>query len=375
MTRLQEALDLYKDRLDLLIAKTGLSVDRLRALVAGADPTMREVRVLATAMELTVFDLAPSSPSVDKADLLFRLAANGKPIPAGPPVVSEISRKMGYSVDLLSPQPIRRSAPWSSEFEDVVPDNADAFAYRFRQLFLNDDQWSPFLTLPQVLSDQLRVVVFVINTGDLDGASAYLEGVPFIFVASRFPPRMLFTCAHELGHLLATGENNNNFALIDRYSENGAKSKTKEERFAQSFASALLLPATGVDKILKKVRETDRNLSEQPLGDFEVMYLARIFGVSFPVAARRCEALGLLPRGAALSFDRNPKEEYSSEEMDANGLGLPPRAEIEFPHVSPQLLEPVIEKIRSGELSVGRAASMLGFSIAELLTANAQTIQ
>src|ERR1700726_4590197 len=73
---------------------------------------------------------------------------------------------------------------------------------------------------------------------DLDGASAYFDGVPFAFVSARFPPRMLFTLAHECGHLIAHHDPSVSFAVIDQSTaaEGDPAVNTAEERFANTFA-------------------------------------------------------------------------------------------------------------------------------------------
>jgi Zn-dependent peptidase ImmA (M78 family)/transcriptional regulator with XRE-family HTH domain len=375
MTRLQEALNAHKGNLSHLGSKSGVSVERLQDLVSGADPSMSELRGLSVALKVSLSDFAPRSDSFKKADVLFRSAARQPLKLPDDSIVEALSRKMGYSVDLLgSSNGVHRSA-WSHWFSDVQKGNPEAFAQRFRKVFYSDDQVSPLLSLPQLIINQLHVVLFVINSPHLDGASAYLSGVPFIFVAERFPPRMLFTCAHELGHLLDHPGNNDDFASIDASDPDDRYWRIQEERFAHSFASALLLPRAGLAIALRKVRQLGQTDQDMPLGDVELLYASRIFGVSFEAAARRCEDLELLPRGAAASLNDKIKQEYGSAEKRADAIGLPPRGRVFFPQLSSALLVPVIEKIRSGELSIGKASTMLGLSISELLSANAQTVQ
>jgi predicted HTH domain antitoxin len=44
---------------------------------------------------------------------------------------------------------------------------------------------------------------------------------------------------------------------------------------------------------------------------------------------------------------------------------------LEFPRVPEPLLTAALNKIRSGDLSVGRASAVLGLSISDLISANA----
>jgi Zn-dependent peptidase ImmA (M78 family) len=346
----------------------------LEQLSTGADPSLAELRALAEALKVGLTDLAPLPKESRQAGVLFRGVTRNKQA-LEDTLVDTLSRKMGYSLELLQPE--RAEQPWwTTAFATVPTDNPEALAFRFRQVFCSGDQVSPLLSLPQVLLTQLQMMLFVINTPHIDGASAYFSGVPFIFVAARFGPRMLFTCAHELGHMLAHHDPRADFATIDAPEDiEPRRSPSRTESFAHTFASALLLPRAGVGIVLKKVRELAKVPADSAVGDAELLYVARIFGVSFEVAARRCEDLQLLPRGSAASLNKRIQEEYDSAEKRADALGLPPRAPVMFPSLPQTLLDAAVDKIRVGELSVGRASMMLGVSIAELFGANAPRLQ
>ena len=67
---------------------------------------------------------------------------------------------------------------------------------------------------------------------------------------------MLFTLAHELGHLLIHHDEQNHLqSLTSKANERDEKAKTyKKEFYAHAFASCLLMPAQGVGLALKKIR-------------------------------------------------------------------------------------------------------------------------
>jgi Zn-dependent peptidase ImmA (M78 family) len=190
-------------------------------------------------------------------------------------------------------------------------------------------------------------------------------------VSPRFPARMLFTLAHELGHLLAHRTSGNG-AVFERTSQiSRRRAGPKVERFVDAFASILLVPDRGVGRALTQIRRT-LNVESSVLGDVEILLLARIFGVSFEVAARRCEDLDLLPEGGAVSLADQLKKDFGSPERRADELGLPPRPTITLPKVSHKLLKAAIEKIEAGELSAGWIADRIGIGIGELFAANAE---
>src|SRR5262249_5567392 len=109
-------------------------------------------------------------------------------------------------------------------------------------------------------------------------------------------------------------------------------------------------------------------------GDLEISLLARIYGVSFYVAARRCEDLGLLPRGGAASLEHALRKKFGSAEKRGDMAQLPMRPEIVFQNVTEPLLVSAMEKIRSGDLSIGKASEALGISVIDLLKANAPIV-
>lgn len=374
MDQLQELLRAQNVDAPKLSASTGIPVERILALASGAEPSMGELRKLSAALRLSINDFAPPNKTERDVDLLFRRA----PIAGGEipnTAVLGLSKKMASSLDLL--KSAKGQAPWwFSEFKhyDNSGASAEENAFIFRKIFCGGDQLSPLLSLPKVVSDRMGAMVFVIRSSDMDGASAFFDGIPFIFVSARFRGRMLFTLAHEIGHLVAHHDPAQSFAVIDELIdvEGASPKRPNAERYADAFASALLMPSPSVGMALKKVREIAK-ITANEIGDLEINYLARIFSVSFWAAAKRCEDLGLIPRGGAVSLNDHVKKKYGSAEKRAEEAGLPPRPEIDFPPVPRPLLMSAVEKVRAGELSIGRAAEIIGISISDLITANAPT--
>ncbi len=351
----------------------GLEEPRMEELAAGADASLSELRKISEALKLTITDLMPPDTNGKSSQLLFRSVALQRQ-KADPVTLDNISRKMDYSLSLVGDAVERRSW-WLPRFErgGASYPEAERNAALFRELFFEGDQVSPLFSLPSIATHRMNVIVFTVKAKGFDGASAFLSGVPFVFVSERFPPRMLFTLAHELGHLLSHHDVSEDFAFVDKSVSAASEfrpSRKVEEQYAHAFASCLLMPAAGVGIALKKVREI-LHVASGSLGDIELLFLSRIYGVSFAAAARRCEDLRLLPRGGAQSLDESLKQRYGSAEKRAEALPLPEKPPVEFPPVPEQLLIAAVEKIRSGEISIGRAATVLGLSIADLFAANA----
>jgi len=130
------------------------------------------------------------------------------------------------------------------------------------------------------------------------------------------------------------------------------------------------MPDRGVGMGLKKIREVFHIISPS-VGDIEILWLSRFFGVSFEVAARRCEELELLPAGGSVALTGRLKKDFGSPERRAEQLGLPPRPKVSIPKLSPNLLSVIVRKIKSGKISVGWASERFGLSIDELYKAHA----
>jgi len=217
-------------------------------------------------------------------------------------------------------------------------------------------------------------VVGKLRNSKYEGASLIAGNRPFIFVSPRFPGRMLFTLAHELGHVLAH-HIHNPIALFESSSQiaNTSTKRKKDEAFVDMFASSLLLPAQGVGRMLKSIKEA-YNSPNEIIGDVEILLLARFFGVSFEVAGIRCEHLGLLPRGSTRALYDTLKQNYGSPEKRAHQIGLPERSILEFPEISPELMKVLISSIDEGAISSGWVSDKFGLSIQKIFTMHKELV-
>ncbi|WP_417372262.1 ImmA/IrrE family metallo-endopeptidase [Gelidibacter japonicus] len=252
-------------------------------------------------------------------------------------------------------------------------ESAEVLARDFRLIFFSEDFYSPISQLPELLSNKLGFIVKVIEAGNkADGASALIDGWIFLFVSPRFEGRMLFTLAHELGHVLNHHHSENYFYYDKRITGNLRSTKGQQERFANAFASALLLPPQGVALTINKIRQIYQIPEDSPIGDIEILYLARFYGVSFDVAANRLEQLGLIPEGGSFSMSEKIKKEYGSPEKRANSLGLPARQIPNFEILPPFVVKKSIKLVEEGKYSIERMASLLSIPIAGLIKYRAE---
>jgi Zn-dependent peptidase ImmA (M78 family) len=373
MSRIAEQIRTSGMSLDKLSADSGIPLERLRGFLEAEEPSLKELRSLASALKMKLSDFVTDNAARNRAQFLFRQTLPKNKL-AGSSFIENYSRKIGYSLELVSKPWFESDLIGGFKVETATYAEAERNAERFRETFLSGDLVGPLFQLPSVAIDKLRVLLFVIPEQTVDGASAIVNGYPFIFVSPRFAPRMLFTLAHEIGHLIAHHDAKKEFACLDLLNETGKikRSGKKSESFADAFASCLLLPPAGVGIALKKIRQLVNSTSDS-IGDVELLYLSRIFGVSFQVAAVRCEDLSLLPRGGAISIYEKLVKDHGSPEKRAGEINLPPRPKIEFPAVPRHLLDAAIRKIEAGEISVGRASAALNLSISDVMARHAET--
>ena len=267
--------------------KAGLTADRLRAVAEGADASLSEMRKIAKALRVPLSAITDESSETasEPIKMLFRKT------------IDQRSDSPSSSVEVLSAQmrdalSIASSLPndigWLDIFRgmEASENGAEGFAELFRKAFAQLDDSEPFPHLPRIV-EELGVALLFSRDSSVEGVSAIVDGRAFILVGARtFKPRMLFTIAHELGHLVAHHDRRDvAYAAFDReedFDGIAAAPRRSEEKFADAFASCLVLPRHGVLRALKAIRGELK--ASGPLGDVEILWLARFFSVSFEVA-------------------------------------------------------------------------------------------
>ena len=371
MFNLAEELARRQISLEEAAQGSGIPLARLQSVVAGAQLSLRELRQLSTSLKLSIGELKSKRQKSPDLQFLFRQGLRDID-PYKARIIDLLAREVAAVYDIAVG--LSSNTGWLEQFPRLpqTKENAGILAELFRQRYFENDQNSPFLSLPEVISDQLGVHVVIAPDLPIEGASVRLKDYAFLLLAPRsFRPRMLFTLAHEVGHFVAQHHTQvSDFANLDFENEIGSWQAPRRplEVFADSFASALLLPGPAVAMVIKEFRKL-HNVSDQELGDIEISLVGRFFGVSFEVAGRRCEDLGLLRRGAARAIYEKVTEEHKSPEKRADEVGLPPRPELIF-GTSKRLLRAAAVKIQAGEISSGRAAEALHVTISDLFAAN-----
>jgi Zn-dependent peptidase ImmA (M78 family) len=112
-----------------------------------------------------------------------------------------------------------------------------------------------------------------------------------VLLSERSIPRMRFTLARALGHLLASREE----AMVDLQD---AKKKAPIETFSSAFAAALLMPSRGLRERFGAVHSEANEVS-----DIAILFLARTFGVTLKALRVRLEALKLVSTATLKRID------------------------------------------------------------------------
>ena len=354
---------------DVAAKNAGLSVERFQQVASGGEATLSEMRGIAKALRVPLSTLVDDAPA-EPIKVLFRQTIDQREVKVSTSV-DVISSQIRDVLDIAGGLP--KNTAWLDLFRGIQPtlDAAEGFAELFRKAFGQLDDQEPFAHLPRI-ANELGIYLLYCKDASVEGVSAIVDGHALILLGPRtFKPRMLFTLAHEIGHLVAHHERpDGSYATYDRESDFDGIPKSSnraEEKFADAFASSLVLPRHGVLVAVKAIREQLK--ASGPLGDMEISWLAHLFNVSFEVAARRCEQLQLLPARGARALYQRLMDDFLNPERRAEDLGIPKRAEI-YIDISPALLQAAVQKVRSGALSIGRAAEILNIPVSQLFVAN-----
>jgi Zn-dependent peptidase ImmA (M78 family) len=347
-----------------------LAPERVREILDGAQVTASELRALARGLKLSMRAFTSTGSIAASQELAARFRAPGVADAEREPTLERLA---GFVDAALKVLPVRERLPdWLDRFglQGVESySEAERLAAELRAFIYPGEIDSPAIDLPQRLRTLDGLIVSQLKNSKYEGASVAAGGYLFVFVSPRFPARMLFTLGHELGHVVA--HHSLQAAHLDLATNIGSF-RNRSEGFADAFSSAFLLPPQAVGGTLQAVRQVIGATSDE-IGDVEILILARTHGVSFDVAARRCEDLDLLPAGGAASLADYLRQHHKNPEKRAEALNLPPRETVHFDAVSPVLMKFVHESVARGVTSPSWIADRLSTSIESIYETHAST--
>lgn len=370
MSRVVEALRGLKIGAKEIADRANLSLQRVEELLQGEKAALSELRAISAGLRVPMHVLARGGQPSESTLLepLFRSVRG-----ASVDLDVTLERIVTFVESALELLPPRSEVPaWLNEFHVGQPTyaEADRISTQFRALTYHHPDDEAAFDLAAVLGQLEGVVVSRLLYSRYEGVSLIAGNYCFIFVSPRFQGRMLFTLGHELGHIIAHHESGGN-AIFERAGQIGTfGERSRREAFVDAFSSCLLLPDVGVGKALQAFRQ-HYEVESRSITDLEILLLGRFYGVSFDVAARRCEDLRLLPPGAGFAISDQLKRDFGSPEKRAEQLGLPPRQQAVLPAISAHLAKSISRAIRRGDVSIGWVTDRLGLSIGEVLAINA----
>lgn len=209
----------------------------------------------------------------------------------------------------------------------------------------------PISDIVTLLELQLGARVYVRRlNGKISGLFAYEDSVgPCILLNANHPrDRRTQTGAHELGHFISTRRDSD--ALEDCTPEG-----SREERYANAFASAFLTPDRAVRQKFQEITAGSPRLTRR-----HIIVLSHAFGVSREAMVRRLEELGLTKTGTWDWFAANGgiTDEQARQVIGNSASDDPQKADADRP-LSLRLGLLAEESWRQGLLSEGQLARLL----------------
>ena len=247
----------------------------------------------------------------------------------------DLERKLGRPLTPSYPAPMQLGRGNPGE-------QAEDMALRLRsQLGLG---LAPIQDLPSLLEIELGIRVFIVPLpSKVSGAYVYADPIDacILINANHSPTRQAWTGAHELGHFMV----NRQGADVFRKDEIAEEA---EERFADAFVGAFLMPAAAVRHRHDELLDAKGAFSARAL-----IFLADQFHVSPEAMCRRLERLRLLANGV---WDKLRQQGFNAK-IAREVLGKKPPGE--RAPVQSRFVHLALEAYEQDYLSEGELAALL----------------
>jgi Zn-dependent peptidase ImmA (M78 family)/DNA-binding XRE family transcriptional regulator len=203
---------------------------------------------------------------------------------------------------------------------------------------------SPIQDLPSLLEIEMSIRVFLVPLpSKVSGAYVYADRINacVLINVNHSVTRQAWTGAHELGHFMINRQG------ADIFRENESADAT-EERFADAFAGAFLMPAAAVRR-----RHDDSLDANGAFSARALIFLADQFHVSLEAMCRRLESLELLAKG---TWDKL-KQQGLNAKVACEVLGQRPHNQRS--PIQSRFIHIALEAYERDYLSEGELASLL----------------
>jgi Zn-dependent peptidase ImmA (M78 family)/DNA-binding XRE family transcriptional regulator len=242
--------------------------------------------------------------------------------------------------------PLRRRYPPEYEIQGTDPELAAEVVATSERRRLDLGE-GPLVNLREILEADIGLRIFQLKLpSKVAGMFAFSEQHGGCIVVNLHHPveRRRASLAHEYGHFL-TARSKSEITFEGRYERRPAG-----ERFAEAFARAFLMPASGLRRRFLELE------GERPKGATlgDLCRVAQFYAVSFEAMARRLEELRLIPTG---TWDRLRQERFKVREAQEL-LGLEP-LHADDESLPPRYIALIFEAWQREQLSEGQLARLL----------------
>ncbi len=231
-----------------------------------------------------------------------------------------------------------------------------------RRLLHLEQDIDPITDISTAISDSGLAHVIKLRGLGVDGACVSIEGLNFIFVSAQYVPRMRFTVAHELAHVIFGHCKSR--PIIDENIFEDEAGMADDERLANAFASCLLMPALGVARFISRFKSLFDQKNDS-ISSVEIAYIARFFGASFEAAGNRLEQIRVIDRGVTARILGEIRKNFESAEAYMRTLPVKDNYG-EIPVLSPAIKKFIRNKIEDGNYSISRVANIFGYTVNEV---------
>lgn len=277
------------------------------------------------------------------------------------PVEAELAPSIGefqrlcedyLELERICAAPLPRNYPPPYRIEGIAPELAaeDVAAAERNRLGLGD---GPLGNVREILENDVGLRIFYLDLPSRIAAMfAYTEQLGGCIAVNRKHPeeRRRWSIYHAYAHFLSR-RYRPEITFLRCYER-----RPDQERFADAFARAFLMPAAGLSRRYHELRRSRAGR----VTPADLCILAHLYVVSVEALARRLEELRLLPAG---TWDRLQQAGFNVREAQAL-LQLPPRQATD--QVLPaRYLYLAAEAFERGDLSEGQFARFLRVDLLE----------
>lgn len=287
------------------------ALDLSRATVVATEkgerrPKARELVALSRLFGRPVADFVADRPLTGEPSFIVHFGRPLKALPAGEaealvPAIERFERHCRWYAELEgalgSPLPRRWPEPYDIAGTPIDRAAEEVATSERNRLGLGD---GPVSNVADLLEADVGLRIVPIDMGGLPVGTMYLTteryGSCIAVTEAHSEDRQGIDVAHAYAHFL-TDRQRPEICLTGRQGR-----ISKEERFADTFAGAFLMPAASVQRRFEAIRRTKR---ERPITPADVLMLASLYRVPLRAMARRLEELKLLPTGISLRLDQS----------------------------------------------------------------------